>query len=677
MIEKIPQSPVPGRCPTRPTTHNPWHSLSFSIFNFQLSIALALGLTLAACHEEPLPADPADNAIPFEMVFSAASRVATDADFRSTWEEGDAIGIFAVKHDPGTVGYLARDGSNYINNARLTRTGGKWVPDPSTELWWSDDGKVLDFYAYYPYSGTATDPMAIAFSASADQNGTTPTRQPAYNASDILAAKATGNGTMGHAKGSTVTLSFRHVLAMVQVTVDPGYPDRSPGAMKNLSVDLLACSPSGTLDLSAGTATTAGNVTRVTMYRPGTPGDGSRDAFTFRALVPPQTIAKGTRPYVVNSGGERFPATVLTDPLELTGGNVTRFGNTLQKRGIRSAADLVAFSEAWNAATSTEEQNTVITAWSDDATPHGTVRLHEDIDMKDVTNFTPIGNNNHPFTGTFDGGGHTISNLSVSITESYTGFFGYNEGTIRGVTLANADISTDTRYSVGGIAGVNNGSITGCTVTGGTIKASDALAGGIAGKNDTTGSITGCTVTDGTIKATNYAGGIAGKNQGSISGCTVTDRTIKATTYYAGGIAGLNDGSITGCTVTDGTITATDYHAGGIAGKNDNGSITGCIAAPKEVSGTTYTGICAGRKNQTITACYGVTIAGMNNVGDGDDSGCTSFDKDKVKETDNFFIAGNPSPIERMNTALQTAGATVRWTAGNADSGWYPVIIEN
>ena len=121
-------------------------------------------------------------------------------------------------------------------------------------------------------------------------------------------------------------------------------------------------------------------------------------------------------------------------------------------------------------------------------------------------------------------------------------------------------------------------------------------------------------------------------------------------------------------------MSAKNY-AGGITGMNSS-TITGCIAAPASVSAD-CTGICAGRNTQTITACYGVTITSTNNVGNGDASGCTSFDKANVKETDNFFTAGNPSPIERMNTVLQTAGATVHWTAGNADSGWYPVIINN
>lgn len=587
---------------------------------------------LVSCRQDRLPADPAADptadAISFEIVLSAPSRVATDDAFASTWEEGDAIGIFAVKHATGSTAPLATDGSNYINNARLTYTAGKWTPDPGTELWWADDGDVLDFYAYYPYTAGTTNPAAIAFAVPADQNGTAAgSGRPAYNATDILAAAAPYNGTVGYAKGITVTLPFRHVLAMVQVTVDLRDPDRNPSALADLTVTLLGCRPDGTLDLTSGTATTladnnANPVAPVVMYRSATPADASTAAFTFRALVPPQSIAAGSRSHVIRDGDENYPADILTSPLVLTGGKVTRFINTIDQRGIRSAADLVAFSAAWNDAADDAARADVIARWSDEGTPDGTVYLHEDIDMSTIPNFTPIGKDQtHPFTGTFDGGGHTISNLTVNVDEtvSYAGLFGRNGGTIRHVKMKDGNIHGAGYGVAGNIAGVNKyGTITGCSVTGGTTV--NINAGGIAGHN--------------------------------------------------------TDGSITGCSVTGGTITG-NLAAGGIAGDNSGGSITGCIAAPAEVKGTTNTGICAGTNGSTstITACYCGEITGIYNVGfDLGTTDCTSFDK---ADAETFFTAGTPSPVERMNTALEAVAAPVRWTAGNATTNWYPVIIEN
>lgn len=121
---------------------------------------------------------------------------------------------------------------------------------------------------------------------------------------------------------------------------------------------------------------------------------------------------------------------------------------------------------------------------NNDVTAH--YKLMANIDLSGIE-FTPIGNaDTGAFSGTFDGNGYTISNLTVD-TGKYAGLFGYNEGEIKDVVLKNVEISGN-RY-VGGIVGYNSadGTINDCTVSSGEVKAEDRIEdlniGGICGAN--------------------------------------------------------------------------------------------------------------------------------------------------------------------------------------------------
>ena len=76
--------------------------------------------------------------------------------------------------------------------------------------------------------------------------------------------------------------------------------------------------------------------------------------------------------------------------------------------------------------------------------------LVNNIDLLGV-NFIPLGNVTNEFTGTFNGGGFTISNLTIDLPASNDlGLFGYNTGTIKDFTLENATISGN--ENVGGLS---------------------------------------------------------------------------------------------------------------------------------------------------------------------------------------------------------------------------------
>ena len=144
-----------------------------------------------------------------------------------------------------------------------------------------------------------------------------------------------------------------------------------------------------------------------------------------------------------------------------------------------------------------------------------TVVLADDIDLENVT-WTPI----KGFGGTFDGQGHTISNLTV-IGESNVGFFSGINATavVKNIVFDNANVS-GTHY-VGVVVGWEGNEIANATIDNITVQNStvtcdtDATpdngdkAGGIAGYAVSL-NITNCTVKNSTIKAYRDFGGILG-----------------------------------------------------------------------------------------------------------------------------------------------------------------------
>lgn len=158
--------------------------------------------------------------------------------------------------------------------------------------------------------------------------------------------------------------------------------------------------------------------------------------------------------------------------------------------------------------------------------------LMDNIDMKDAQ-WTPIGTADKPFSGNFDGNGHTISGLNYS--GEYAGLFGYiNNGTISNIKLADSSFANGT--ASGGICAVNNG---------GTIENS---------------AVDNVAVSGGT------AGGICGQNSGTITDCFFSGNVSSDGKY--GGICGSNSGTIR---------STVSLYAGAAVGENTNGSITNCL----------------------------------------------------------------------------------------------------
>ena len=294
------------------------------------------------------------------------------------------------------------------------------------------------------------------------------------------------------------------------------------------------------------------------------------------------------------------------------------------------------------------------------------ITLTADINLSGI-DWTPIGiDYNHQYTGTFNGGGHTITGLAVTGSDQYAGLFGRigSGGTVKNVTLKDVKIeSNHSSGNVGGVAGWSYGNIEYCSVSGSV--SSNSTAGGVVGYQSD-GAITGCN-SSATVKGMVRAGGVAGAtNSGaSLTGCyatgsvSVENNTTSAA--YAGGVVGSNGASstLTACYAT-GSVTGSGsgtIYTGGVTGTNDCGTLTACYHANGTVSGPDgTTGGVTGRNfkdsllgSGIITACYWGSNGQTQGIGD--NQAGTTGGTTKVADGD------WQNAITQMNAALSGKGS--------------------
>ena len=187
-------------------------------------------------------------------------------------------------------------------------------------------------------------------------------------------------------------------------------------------------------------------------------------------------------------------------------------------------------------------------------------------------NWSPIGpgTGTNAFSGVFDGGGYTISNLTISTTANYQGLFGYvNGGTVKNLGLINCNISGG--QFIGGIAGyvISGGIIQNCYVSG-SVSGSGTDTGGIVGHLQG-GTVQNCYAM-GTVSGSTNVGGVVG---------------IKAN------IAGV---IVQGCIALNQSITATGT-AGRVVGSGSSGMSNNYAWDNMPVNGSTVTGGTAANGN--------------------------------------------------------------------------------
>ena len=212
-------------------------------------------------------------------------------------------------------------------------------------------------------------------------------------------------------------------------------------------------------------------------------------------------------------------------------------------------------------------------------------KLTADIDLKDFCHaadaskeelsWEPIGNYSNKYTGTFDGNGHTISNLYIKVQRQGVGFFGCaSGGSIKNITFDNAQVENtgnDYNYSMTGIVvGVTFGTLQNLkTLKNCSVKSGAKTLGGIAGT--ITGSCSNLE-NNATVSGRNKVGGIAGSFSGStLSSCVNNGMVKEDRSGECGGIVGyIAYGTIEDC-ANYGNVTGTN-EIGGIVGYAQNNS---------------------------------------------------------------------------------------------------------
>ena len=533
-----------------------------------ISAALALLLGFTACTRDEagfLPEGAEGTPIVFTATGlnpAATATAGTRAPVDGDWEGVQSV---AVSMD-GTV-------KAYDVTPTTDRTGAMLTSD-DPHYWTNHDDITVT--AWWPYTEGETTPPAVVVRA--DQSSPTD-----FEGSDFISAE---NQPVSY---GNPTLRFTHRTARVTVILTDYTEERMFVRLTGLSTE-------------------NGNPAQIIPY------DKGNDTYT--ALVAPQSVATGTAfitcaftngkvfVYKMQSdthwqAGEEYTYTVSLAAAEDPGYTIEGDGSytVTTADGLKNVAKLV-----------NEEGKTDI-------------NITLDTDLTLTGEWTPIGTESQPYTGTFNGKDKTITGLTVNQEgTNYVGLIGYlgSGGKVQNVVLEGVQITSDNSSGyAGGVAGDSWGTIENCSVSGSV--SGTTFAGGVVG-SQWGGSITGCN-SSATVKGVIFAGGIAGEtNSGaSLTGCYATgDVTVEndgTNNSHAGGVVGYNGGgTLTACYAT-GSVTGSGsgtIYVGGVTGSNNLGILTACYHAKGDVSGPTgTTGGVAGRNFKgsmsgggIITACY-------------------------------------------------------------------------
>ena len=547
------------------------------------SAAIALLLGLAACTQDEA-GFLQEGAEGTPIVFTAtglnpaAKAIAgTRAPADGNWEGVQSV---AVLMDGMVKTYDVTPSTADPASATLTST------DPH---YWTNHNNIT-VTAWWPYTDGETTPPAVKVKA----NQST---QKDFEGSDLIVAD-----------GQTVTygsptLRFTHRTARVTIVLT----DYTEG----LASVLLT-----------GLSTEGDNPDIIVPYDKG--------SNTYTALVAPQSVAAGTTFITCTfTNGKTFVYKMKNATDWQAGGEYT------YTVSLAAAKDLGY----------TIESNGSYTVYNADGLLHvaklvngGKTDINITLDKNiDLTGkgWTPIGTSfDNSYKGTFDGGGHTITGLTVTTNDQFVGLFGYlnRAGTVKNVVMEGIQITSNHMFGcTGGVVGYSWGTIENCSVSG-SVSGTDCV-GGVVGSQKA-GSIIGC-CTSATVKGTHYVGGVAGEKWGTMTACyatgNVTLEIASQKNLYGGGVVGLNGGSrILACYAT-GNVTST-------------GSSTGNV----------HIGGLFGDSYTTVTACYW-----KNNQERGYK---TAPESTKV---DGTYVTWQKA-VDAMNTALQNAGSEWRYELNGA-----------
>ena len=487
-----------------------------------------------------------------------------------------------------------------------------------------------------PYYWTSRDPITVSAWCPFDKADIT--QMPAvkvaedqskladFQKSDFIAAENR------KVEFNNPTLEFNHRTARVAIELKPGTGFTS---VDGATVSLVSLSADN------------GNPTAIKTY--------NASGNTYEALTAPQTVAAG-KPFVkvelgggtfyfrpqnnvVLEAGNRYTYTVKVNATGLTLEGCT-IGDWADGGGESGEAEDLGYSIQNDDSYTVYNANGLMNVAElvNGGKTDINITLTADIDLTGK-DWTPIGTDyDNSYTGTFDGGGHTIKGLTVTTNDQNAGLFGYlgnfgNAGsTVKNVVMEGVQI-TNNRSSgfAGGVAGYSWGTIENCSVSG-SVSGTVSIGGVVGAQRD--GSITGCS-SSATVKGTLNVGGVAGQTNfgATLTACYATGNVIieidRTQNISGGGLVGFNDGiSLLACYAT-GNVTST-------------GSSTGYV----------HIGGFLGDNYTTVTACYW-----KNNHEQGIGYNRRSS---KVTEVDGTSVTWK-NAVDAMNTALQNAGSKWRY----------------
>ena len=274
--------------------------------------------------------------------------------------------------------------------------------------------------------------------------------------------------------------------------------------------------------------------------------------------------------------------------------------------------------------------------------PSASAELTENIDLvefchaKDGTKYTeelswtPIGNDDNMYRGTFDGNGKTISNLYINATSFGTGFFGIAiYGSLKNITFDNAKVkNTDKSYT-----GILAGDASSCMIE--NIKTSENCS----------------------VEGNRYVGGIVGSASGNIRNCSNCENRARVNgVAIIGGILGYfdsSDYSITSC-ANYGVVTGLENSIGGMVGYIRLGTIQNS-ANYGDVKGTSYVGSLVGSAG--MCNLNNVLGTGKVTATSGDPAGLLVGSIYNSSSTASGILAYNSSAKLTINGTEQTGDA--------------------
>lgn len=406
-----------------------------------ISAAIALLLGLAACTQDEagfLPEGAEGTPIVFTAtgLNPAATAIAgTRAPADGNWTGVQSV---AVLMDGMVKTYNVMPSTADNTSATLTST------DP---YYWTNHNDIT-VTAWWPYTAGETTPPAVKVKANQSA-------QKDFEGSDLIVAD-----------GQTVTygsptLRFTHRTARVTIVLT----DYTEGLA---SVQLT------------GLSTEGDNPDIIVPY--------SKGSNTYTALVAPQSVAAGTTFITCTfTNGKTFVYKMKNATDWQAGGEYTYTVSLAAAKGLGYTIE----SNGSYTVTSADGLMNIAKLVNGGKTDIN-ITLDTDIDLTGK-DWTPIGTSFHnSYTGTFDGGGHSITRLTVTTNDEHAGLFGClgKAATVKNVVMEDVQITSNRSSGfAGGVAGFSDGTIENCSVSGSV--SGTVYVGGVVGAQ-WEGSITGC-----------------------------------------------------------------------------------------------------------------------------------------------------------------------------------------